>query len=134
MAWGYSPRRVVKWRETRLETEKKKGPGFLLVLVGICAAIFVFGLVSEIMRPGEKEKQEDLMIRINGDVKEEQDLLVKPNADWDKTEESLDKKYRILWKKPADTGSPVVDSWEQTQKEKQRREQVKEEGNWDENP
>lgn len=134
MAWGYSPRRVVKWRETRLETEKKKGPGFLLVLVGICAAIFVFGLVSEIMRPGEKEKQEDLMIRINGDVKEEQDLLVKPNSDWDKTEGSLDKKYRILWKKPGDSGPPVVDSWEQTQKEKQRREQVKEEGNWDENP
>lgn len=64
MAWGYSPRPVVKSREASLDS-RRKGPGFLLIIVGICASLFVFGLVTEILKSTEQTGQDSLMIKLN---------------------------------------------------------------------
>ena len=122
MAWGYSPRPVVRGRETSLGKEASKGPGFLLVLVGICACVFVFAIVSEVLSSSPPQQQEEVMIRLNGDIQEEQELLVKPDSKWEKGEGVMERKYRILWKKSKET-RPETSSWERDQQEKRAQQE-----------
>ena len=65
MAWSYAPRQVVKWREAPFDTDSSKGPNFLLVLVAICAFVFVFTVVSDILNTVPPSDKSELMIKLN---------------------------------------------------------------------
>ena len=133
MAWGYIPRRVVKGREASFD-EKKRGPGFLLVLVAIFAFLFVFGVVSDILKSQEAKQSQDVLMIFDPEPEEKTELLVDKDQEWNKSENSLDRGYRILWKKTKGGETEQANSiWEQEQRRQKIRENAEEgRNNWDE--
>lgn len=131
MAWSYSPRRVTRSREASLGKGASKGPGLLLVLAGACAAFFVFAITIEFLGTSEDAPQEEMMIRFNGGGREEE-LVVKPGAEWEEKKDTLDRGYRILWKKPKDKDSEQTQSlWDTHEQEKEKEKQARRSAPWD---
>ncbi len=132
MAWGYSPRSVVKARKASLDTRRRRSPAFLLVLVGASASLLVFGIVTQVLAPSEPQEQEDMMIRVDEGAPEGPELLISPEREYEKGEDTLNRKYRIRWKKPAAAApQPQRSTWEQDQERMRREREPKEEGPWD---
>jgi hypothetical protein len=136
LAWGYSPKQVVKHRAASFDKSASKGPGYLLIVVALLAGIVVFGIVSEILGTPGAQGTESLMIQLNGGEKEEADLLIDAQTEWATTEDSIDRGYRVLWKKPAEIEQPGEDAllWEKDRARKVEEEGRKGPDSWDEVP
>ena len=59
MAWGYYPRQVVRKRSTSFSPDRAKGLGPLLGLAAVLAAVLMFAIISDIMRPADTEDADD---------------------------------------------------------------------------
>jgi hypothetical protein len=87
-----------------------------LVILCVCACVFIFAVVSEILGTPERH-QERLMIRLDNGGEMEEKLLVDPDSEWEKKDGAIDRKYRILWKEPekCDESVSLWDKPEQAQ-------------------
>ncbi len=112
MAWGYTPYKV----KGRRAPPGAPGPGlpkFLLVVLCVCACVFIFAIVSEILGTPERSR-EKLMIRLDNGADTKKELLVNPESDWEQGEGKIDRKFRVLWKKPV-KHEKQVSLWEETE-------------------
>jgi hypothetical protein len=73
------------------------------------------------------------MFKFDNGVEEEMELMVNADAEWEKDEGALDRKYRILWKKPKHVES-TPDLYQETQQREQDKPGVGGEMPWDQLP
>ena len=135
MAWGYSPRPVVKARRASLDKRKSKSLGILLVFSGACAGLLAFGIMSQVLGPSEVQEPESMMLRVDEEESETSELLIVPEENYEKGEDTLKRKYRVFWKKPSGAApQSQKNTWEQDQEEKRRKKEPDKSGSWDEMP
>lgn len=105
MAWGYTPYRV-KGRRAPAGAPGRGLPKPLLAALCVCACVFIFAIVSEVLGTPEKPRDK-LLIRFDDGAETKKELLVDPDSPWENGEGKADRKFRILWKKPEKCDSPV---------------------------
>ena len=134
MAWGYSPRPVVKVRKATLDRSKSKSLGILLLFVGASAGLLAFGIMSQVLDRSDVPEQDSLMLKVDGEESENPELLIAPKEGVE-GENAVKRKYRVYWKKPSGPAAEWQKStWEQDQ-EKQKRERTPDKmGDWDQAP
>jgi hypothetical protein len=105
LAWGYTPYQV-KGRRAPAGAPGPGLPKFLLAALCVCACVFIFAVVSEVLgTPGKP--REKLLIRLDDGPDAKEELLVDPNSSWEQGEGKAERKFRILWKKPEKRDTPV---------------------------
>ena len=105
LAWGYTPYKV-KGRKAPPGAPTPGLPKFLMGFLCLCACVFIFAVVSEVLGTPRQE-HENLMIRLDSGGENEEKLLVDPSSEWKSKDGAIERKYRILWKKPAKRESTV---------------------------
>ena len=102
MVWSYSPRSVVKARRVDFSGGNPKPPIFLLVIMGICAAVLVFAIVSELVSPSDSKHKNEVRMMPGGNKFEQKkkSQIARPGIPKKTSEKSKKKEFRIILRKP----------------------------------